>query len=333
MLRNKEFRRIMMIMLSIILMSCILTYLFYPPFLMLMLLSNLLLFGAFLLFSHHRYLDIKNLSSYLRRIYSGDYSLDIRDNEEGELSILRNEIYKVTLILSSQAQQLKKEKEQLADALSDISHQLKTPLTSMTVMNDLMGNEALSADKRKEFSKNLEIQLERMQWLLTSLLKLSKIDAGTILFKKDCVPISRLLEQALKPLLIAIEVKNIKLILEGSSDSSLIGDERWSIEAIVNVLKNCVEHTPAGGEIHITYQENPICSEIKIKDSGAGIPTEDIPYIFKRFYRGKNANEDSVGIGLAMAKSILLHQNGDIYVRNTKNDGVEFIIKFFKQIY
>lgn len=333
MLRNKEYRTMLIIMLFVLFLSGIITFLIHPLAGGVLIVSEFILIVLNIQFSHNRYKDIEQLSDYLRKIYNGDYSLDIRDNMEGELSILKNEIYKVTLVLSKQAEQLKKEKEQLADALSDISHQLKTPLTSMMVMTDLLNDAKLRPEKREEFTKNLEIQLERMEWLLTSLLKLSKIDAGTAKFKREPVFVSKLIEQALRPLMIPLELKNQTLKMDAKPDISFVGDMLWSVEAVINIIKNCIEHTPDGGKISVRYDENPICTEICISDNGVGIAKEDLPFVFKRFYRGKNAGEDSVGIGLAMAKSIIKNQNGDIYVTNGKKQGVEFVIKFYKHVF
>ncbi|OPJ56551.1 sensor histidine kinase [Clostridium chromiireducens] len=289
-----------------------------------------ILFVSSFWFIKREYGELEKLSGYLRRICNGEYSLDIRDNEEGELSILKNEIYKVTLMLSKQGELLKKEKMQLADAISDISHQLKTPLTSMRVMSDLLSDNDLEAEKRIEFTNNIEMQLDRMQWLLTSLLKLSKIDAGTVSFKKDRVAVSELIRKSTEPLLIPIEIKNQTLVIEGGSNVSFIGDLYWTTEALINIIKNCIEHTGEDGRISIFFDENPLFTEIKILDNGSGIEKEDLPYIFKRFYKGKNAGEDSVGIGLAMAKTIVTSQNGDINVSSRKNEGTCFIIKFYK---
>ncbi|NRT73165.1 sensor histidine kinase [Clostridium beijerinckii] len=289
-----------------------------------------ILFVSSFWFIKREYGELEKLSVYLRRICNGEYSLDIRDNEEGELSILKNEIYKVTLMLSKQGELLKKEKMQLADAISDISHQLKTPLTSMRVMSDLLSDNDLEAEKRIEFTNNIEMQLDRMQWLLTSLLKLSKIDAGTVSFKKDRVAVSELIRKSTEPLLIPIEIKNQTLVIEGGSNVSFIGDLCWTTEALINIIKNCIEHTGEDGRISIFFDENPLFTEIKISDNGSGIEKEDLPYIFKRFYKGKNAGEDSVGIGLAMAKTIVTSQNGDINVSSRKNEGTCFIIKFYK---
>ncbi|MFW2504049.1 sensor histidine kinase [Clostridium diolis] len=330
MIRNREVRVYFIIafIVSTIAVACI----FFLNVLagIISFIAFVILFVSSFWFIKREYGELEKLSGYLRRICNGEYSLDIRDNEEGELSILKNEIYKVTLMLSKQGELLKKEKMQLADAISDISHQLKTPLTSMRVMSDLLSNNDLEAEKRIEFTNNIEMQLDRMQWLLTSLLKLSKIDAGTVSFKKDRVAVSELIRKSTEPLLIPIEIKNQTLVIEGGSNVSFIGDLYWTTEALINIIKNCIEHTGEDGRISIFFDENPLFTEIKILDNGSGIEKEDLPYIFKRFYKGKNAGEDSVGIGLAMAKSIVTSQNGDINVSSRKNEGTCFIIKFYK---
>ncbi len=294
-------------------------------------LSGIFLFSV-ILFTRRRYRDISRLSVYLRRICSGDYSLDLRDNKEGELSILKSDIYKVTLLLSKQAELLKSEKQQLADALSDISHQLKTPLTSMMMMADLLSKPELSDEKRVEFTKTLQQQLERMEWLLSSLLKLSRLDAGTVEFKRETVEAAALIDKAVKPLLIPMELRNHKLILQGEEQAFLSVDLNWSAEALINILKNCIEHTGDGGSISISYAENPIYTEILIADNGKGIEKEELPHIFQRFFRGKHAGQDSVGIGLALAHSIVTAQNGNISVTSNPGEGSRFSVKFYKQL-
>lgn len=330
-LRNKEIRVLLTLIIGVSIIGVILSSIINPVSGIITFIVAFLIIYLANLFTLRRYKEIEKLSGYLRNISNGNYSMDIRDNEEGELSILKNEIYKVTLMLSKQGEFLKKDKEKLADAISDISHQLKTPLTSMMVMIDLLSEENLNLEKRIEFTKNIEMQLERMDWLLTSLLKLSKIDAGTITFKKDKVKVSELIKKAMSPLLIPMELKEQKLIVDGNENTSFTGDLNWSIEAIVNIVKNCIEHTKNKGVISIFYEENPLYTEIKILDNGSGIEKEDLPYIFKRFYKGKNASVGSVGIGLAMAKSIIVSQNGDMSVRSKKNQGTEFSIKFYNK--
>ncbi len=323
----------LLLLMSFIILAGVILAFFADPLAGVLVMAVSLSLGVLTVFyTGKRYKDIKELSGYLRRIAGGDYSLDIRDNAEGELSILKNDIYKVTLILSKQAELLKTEKEQLADALSDISHQLKTPLTSMLVMSELLSKSDLETAKRAEFTKNLKLQLERMEWLLTSLLKLSKLDAGTVEFKKEAISAAALVNQAVKPLLIPMELKEQKLIIEGEATVSFRGDFNWTSEAILNILKNCMEHTGIGGTVTVTYSENPLYTEFLITDNGSGISKEDLPFIFKRFYRGKNAGDESVGIGLAMAKSIVMGQNGDISVTSHLNEGTRFSIKFYKQV-
>ena len=332
MLRNKQFRNYLIILVFISFLTTPLFFLQSITAGVVALISfSLCIFFSYI-FTLRRYRDIEKLSEYLRRLCAGDYSLDIRDNQEGELSILKNEIYKVTIILSKQSNYLREEKAQLADALSDISHQLKTPLTSMRIMTDLLSTDNLTLEKRTEFINNIQIQLDRMEWLLTSLLKLSKIDAGSISFKKDEVKVMELIKKAIKPILIPLEIKAQTLEIKGAENTVLICDINWTAEALINILKNCVEHTDKSGKIVISFSKNPLYTEINISDNGSGIDKDDIPYIFKRFYKGKNASEESVGIGLAMAKSIITNQKGDINVESEKDLGTKFTIKFFKQI-
>ena len=181
--------------------------------------TSVLLIGCSLLFTRWRYREIEKLSGYLRQISGGDYSLDVRDNHEGELSILKNDIYKVTLMLSEQSSLLQQDKIKLTDAISDISHQLKTPLTSMMVMADLLSDAELPAEKRTEFTHNIRIQLERIEWLVSSLLKLSKIDAGTVQFKKDQIAVEKLIQKALEPVLIPMDIKEQTVSIKGKTQS------------------------------------------------------------------------------------------------------------------
>lgn len=295
--------------------------------------TSILCIITFLLFTKWRYKELEKLSGYLRQIAGGDFHLDVRDNDEGELSILKNEIYKVTKMLAEHGEVLKRDKAKLTDAISDIAHQLKTPLTSMTIMVDLLRDKNLADDERIKFSRSLQMQLERMEWLVSSLLKLSKIDAGTIEFKKEMVQVKSLVEKAVEPLLIPMDIKSQTLQLKGNDEVTFIGDANWTLEALVNIIKNCIEHTHEGGEITINFSENPLYTEITISDNGKGIPKEDLPYIFQRFYKGKTASDDSVGIGLSMASTIVKNQQGDIEVISEPDKGTTFFIKFFKQVH
>ncbi|MGG1629679.1 sensor histidine kinase [Rossellomorea sp. NRS-1567] len=329
--RNREVQWFFISLLSISLSAFILAgFLFSIRVALFVLVTSVLLAGCNFIFTRWRYSEIEKLSGYLRKISSGDDSLDVRDNQEGELSILKNDIYKVTLMLSEHRSFLEKDKLTLTNALSDISHQLKTPLTSMMVMADLLSDSTLEESKRSEFTQHIRVQLERIEWLVSSLLKLSKIDAGTISFKKDKVVVRDLIQSAVQPVLIPMDIKEQTLNISGDESVTFTGDLRWTAEALINILKNAVEHTGEGGVISISFSENPLYTEIIIADNGDGIPKEDLPYIFRRFYKGKNASDDSVGIGLAMAYSIITSQQGDLEVRSEKGNGTVFSIKFYK---
>lgn len=331
-LRNREILILLLLLGAISLVGTILAASFAWNAAIITFITTALLIGCFLGFTRWRYREIEKLSGYLRQISSGDYSLDVRDNQEGELSILKNDIYKVTLRLSEQSSLLQQDKIKLTNAISDISHQLRTPLTSMTVMADLLSEPDLPVEKRREFTNNIRTQLERIGWLVASLLKFSKIDAGTVQFKQEAIFVKHLVQKALEPVLIPMDIKEQTVVVEGEDSVRFTGDLNWTAEAVLNILKNCVEHTPPGGRVAISFTENALFTEIIIVDNGMGIPKEDLPHIFKRFYKGKNASEDSVGIGLALAQSIITSQNGDIEVKSKAGKGTQFHIKFYKQV-
>jgi len=332
-LRNREIRILLTLHLSISVIGITVAALFVSmPAAVLVLGVSLLLICSSMIFTKWRYREIEKLSSYLKQISSGDFHLDVRDNSEGELSLLKSDIFKVTRMLSEQGVVLHEDKAKLTNAISDISHQLKTPLTSMIVMTDLLRDKDLEDETRAEFTRNLQVQLERMEWLVSSLLKLSKIDAGTITFKKESVQVAPLIQAATDHLLIPMDIKMQQLKISGDEQATFLGDFKWTAEALINIIKNAIEHTSIGGEISIHFSENALFTEISISDNGKGIPKEDLPYIFRRFYKGKNASDESVGIGLAMAYSIITSQHGDIEVKSTPGAGTTFHIKFYKQV-
>lgn len=282
-------------------------------------------------FSYFRkiYTDIKDMTDYVYHNSEGRY-YDMKDkNQEGQIGLLKVELMKMTTILKEKVNLLQNEKIFLNNTISDISHQLKTPMTSLIILNDLMYGD-LDKEKRIEFLDKTSAQLSRMEWLIKSMLKLAKVEAKVIEFKTEKVNIDELIRKSISPMIIPMELKNIAISINGKEDASYTGDIEWSAEAITNIIKNCVEHTPDNGQIEINYEENPIYSEIVIKDNGEGIDKKDLPNIFKRFYKGKNSKSDSVGIGLAMAKSIVESQNGTIYVKSKKGVGSEFHIIFHK---
>ncbi len=288
---------------------------------------------ALLLAGHRRSISaqVARLSAYLRQIDAGDYALDVRDNGEGSFSLLKNDLYKVTVRLREQAELLQKDKAALSNLIADVSHQIKTPLTSLGVLADLL-TEDLPEEDRRAFVERLRAQLGRIQWLVAALLKLARLDAGTAAFKSEPVDMRRLIERALEPLQIPLEIKRQRLEVHGDDGASFAGDLNWSAEALTNVVKNCVEHTPEGGKIEIAYAANALYAEITVSDDGEGIAAADLPNIFNRFYRGANAGENSVGIGLALAKAIFSAQGGDISVHSQLDAGTSFDIRVFRGV-
>ena len=268
---------------------------------------------------------IKGLSIYTTKILNDDYSMDIRSYDEGDISNLKNDLYKMTIKLKETRDIELKEKKYLETTLEDISHQLRTPLTSMNVgLEVLSGN--VDAITKKEFIQMEKKNLDRIEWLVTSLLKMSRLDSGTVLLVDKKEDLSKIIDNALEPIKIPIELKGISLINEVDKNLKIKVDENWVREAFINVLKNAYEHT--NSLIKIVSSDNPIYTEVKIIDDGAGISNTDLPHIFERFYKG-STNKESIGIGLNMAKKIIEKENGNISVQ-TSNNGTTFIIKFYK---
>ncbi len=273
---------------------------------------------------------INELNNYLSLMCSGNFDLKLDDNTEGEMSILKNNLYKIMTLLKSQNEELKNEKVYLADSIADISHQLKTPLTSMMVMSDLLMDEN-DEQKRNEFLSIIATQLDKMKWLITNLLKISKLDAGTTQFKMENVSIKDVLAQSLKPFSVSLDIRQIEVI-NTSEDFTFKGDDNWTSEAIENIIKNCIEHTDDGGTLTFYTQMTNVYNSLFITDNGCGIAEEDLPHIFERFYHGKNSSSESVGIGLALAKTVLEKEKGDIIVYSELGKGSIFEVRFYKTI-
>lgn len=306
----------------------------------LLILLVIVLIIAFAVLTKRRYDEIDALNSYLVKVLAGEEMPGILDQEEGELSLLRTNIYKAASTLSYQKDLLKKDKVALSNAIADISHQLKTPLTSMIVMNDLLKTED-DKKRQEEFLQMQSNQLDRMNWLIQTLLKLSKIDAGTITMNPEDVAAEVIIREVIKPFEIQMELKNITYSciypedpedINATAGSYIKCDKNWTIEAIQNIVKNCIEHMESGGTLSISVSDTNIYKEISIEDTGCGIAKEDLPHIFERFYKGKNAGKDSVGIGLALAKTIINGQHGDIVVESTEGVGTSFRVRFYKTI-
>ena len=282
-------------------------------------------------YNHSESKKINEITKYIEEINRGNYKLNIEENTEDELSILKNELYKITIKLKEVAENSQKDKTTLKDSLSDISHQIKTPITSILIMLDnILSDENMPEDIKKDFIKDIKREIVNIKFLVKSILKLSKIDSNSIKFIKKEVFIKDIINEAVKNVSMLSELKNIEIIVLGDDSIKTICDLKWQVEAITNILKNCIEHSYENKKIYINYNQNNMYTELKIEDNGPGIDAKDLPHIFERFYKGKNSSSDSVGIGLALSKSIIESNNGYIQVDSKLNKGTTFIIKYLK---
>lgn len=294
-------------------------------------LFSILWMTIIVLYLRKRDKKIKQITNYINQIKNKKYDLNIEENTEDELSNLKNELYKITIMLKEESEISKKDKENLKISVEDISHQLKTPLTSITIMLDnLKDNPNMEEKTKQKFIFEISKQVEWINWLVISMLKLSKLDANVVQFYDEKINLKKFIGEIIKNLEIPIEVKNQKIIIDGDSNVSFIGDYKWQQEAITNIIKNCIEHNENNGTIYINYEENSLFTKITIRDEGEGIPKEDLKHIFERFYKGKNSSENSVGIGLALAKNIIEKNNGMINCKSELDKGTEFVIKYMK---
>lgn len=294
-------------------------------------LFSVLWMAIIVLYLRKRDKKIKQITNYINQIKNKKYDLNIEENTEDELSNLKNELYKITIMLKEESEISKKDKENLKISVEDISHQLKTPLTSITIMLDnLKDNPNMEEKTKQKFIFEISKQVEWINWLVISMLKLSKLDANVVQFYDEKINLKKFIGEIIKNLEIPIEVKNQKIIIDGNENVSFIGDYKWQQEAITNIIKNCIEHNANNGTIYINYEENSLFTKITIRDEGEGISKEDLKHIFERFYKGKNSSENSVGIGLALAKNIIEKNNGMINCKSELDKGTEFVIKYMK---
>ena len=284
----------------------------------------------FLIYIKNKDKDIKDITKYIEEINKGNYELKINSISEDELSILKNEIYKTTIKLKEAYINTNNDKLSIKKSLEDISHQLKTPLTSILIMLDnLIDDPNMDINTRQDFITDIKRQVVNMNFLVQNLLKLSKFDSNTIHFIKENNKLSNILKEAIKNVSTLCDLKDIKIIINGDDESTIYSDFKWEVEALTNILKNSIEHTKDKKEILVDYNTNNVYSIIKIKDYGVGIAHDDLKHIFKRFYKGKNSSPDSIGIGLSLAKAIINEDNGIISVESNSN-GTTFIIKYYK---
>ena len=284
-----------------------------------------------LIYTNKRDKSLRSINKYLDKVNNGNYELKIEDNGEDEISRLRNELYKTTILLRESAENSEKEKTNLSNSLADISHQLKTPLTSIRIMLDnIEENPNMDEKTRNEFIEEISRQIDWISSLVISLLKLAKFDAGAIVMQDTQINVKKLIDNVINNLAIMIDIKNIKIEEKIDEDVILRADYNWQLEALTNIIKNCIEHSKEDSKIKIEVENNSIFVKIKITDEGEGIEKEDLSHIFERFYKSKQVSENSIGIGLSLAKTIIEKENGYIKVDSELGKGTTFEIKYLK---
>lgn len=329
MLRNKEIKQFGICFLIVALVMSLIGWHIDRAAGIMSIISTVVLGILFGCFTKVRYQKIAQISEQIDRVLHHEDQVYISEQNEGELAILESEIEKMTLRIREQNQALRREKEHLADSMADIAHQLRTPLTSTNLILSLLENTSDEV-KRKEMLREAETLFEQMDWLITSLLKLSRLDAGIVSFKKESVAISQLVRHALQPFLISMELHEVALEVEIPEGVTIQGDISWLSEALQNLIKNSLESVGHGGKLTITCIDNPLHTELCLHDSGKGFEKEDLPYLFERFYRGKNTSTSGYGIGLALSRMIITHQGGTIKAKNHPEGGALFCIRFPK---
>lgn len=273
--------------------------------------------------------EINEVIKIIEEINNKNYSFKMKDINEEDLSLLKNEIYKTTIMLNEISEISKKDKKELEESLEDISHQLKTPLTSILIMIDtLLDDEDMDQNTREDFLRNMKREVMNINFLVKSILKLSRLDTNTVKFISKKESVKEIINEAILNVSLLSDLKNVK-IETNLNDSFITCDYKWQIEALTNILKNSIEHSYENNKVLIESSENNAYVKIIIKDFGTGIAKEDINHIFERFYKGKDSDYDSIGIGLALSKSIIEKQNGKISVESS-DDGTTFTIKYFK---
>ncbi len=329
MLRNREFRRFAIVYL--VLTAALTTGGFFlsrgAGFAALS--SSVILGTAGFLYTRARYRVLARLSGQIERVLHNLEHWDVESFDEGELSILYSEITKMTLRIRAQNDAIKKDKQHLADSLADIAHQLRTPLTSANLVLSFLAN-ASDEQERQSLVREVEDLVRRMDWLITSLLKLSRLDAGVVEFQTKPISVNKLVNSAVRPLAISMELRGVTVTTDIPPNVVILGDANWLGEAVQNILKNCMEHIGSDGSIHIRCVDNVLYSELVIHDDGSGFRKEDLPHLFDRFYRGSGANATGYGIGLALCKSVVTRQNGSVTAKNHPEGGAVFRIRFPK---
>lgn len=285
--------------------------------------------GVKLLHDRARRKEIEDLTDYLKQIGRGADSLKIAENDEGELSKLQSEIYKLTVLLRETAAESQKHSRALSTSLADISHQIRTPLTAANVLLDnVAASPDMPAATWAEFISEARGRLRLISDLCVTLLQLSKFDSGTVELHPAQITARQVIDAALGNLSVLMDIRNVSPVCRGDLDAVFTADLRWQTEAITNILKNAVEHSPENSEILIEAENSGLFLSVRITDRGEGIDKEDLPHIFDRFYKAKNAGQDSFGVGLSLAKAVIEKDNGTLRAVSEKGKGSAFTASY-----
>lgn len=329
MLRNREIKRVLGISIAMTVILAGIGFWMDPVAGAFVILTASGLGIVFARFTKARYRRLTEMAERIDCILHQEDALYICSEEEGELAILESEISKMTLRIREQNDALRREKQHLADSMADIAHQLRTPLTSANLILALLKNQ-LNEKKRRSLLGETQKLYRKMEWLITVLLKLSRLDAGIVEFQSERISVKQLVQESLRPFLLSMDLHGIQTSVDIPEQAMVTGDFGWLSEALQNILKNSIENLPDGGRIEITCEDNVLYTEIQLHDSGKGFSAEDLPHIFERFYRSAETHTSGYGIGLALCRTIILRQGGTIQAKNHPDGGAIFLIRFPK---
>ena len=268
--------------------------------------------------------QIRELTDYVTKVQDASALPEMAELAEGSLEILESEIYKVITVLKEEYSAEYRQKKYMSDMMSDISHQFKTPLTAISLMTELLTAPEVSAEQRLEYASKIESQTDKMTWLIRNLLTLSQLEAGVLELNRGPLSLEELTEEMREPLEIMAEAAEVDLEFRIPAGAGTVGDAHWLREAFTNIIKNAIEHTPAGGSVRVRASQDNLYARVAVEDTGSGIAAEHLPHIFERFYKAGSSSPDSVGIGLAMARQIIRNHGGEITVRSEEGKGTAF---------
>ena len=286
--------------------------------------------GLYTIYIRKQNQKLKKLDDYCKEILKGNYLLDLKEQDESDFSKLKNDIYDMTIMLKEKNSLLEKNNKDIEKLIADISHQLKTPLTSLNLINDILYTD-LPEEKKKEFLDSSQKELEKINWLIKTVLNIAKLDSKTLILDKKNENAYHLCLEVKNNFKAMCEINHADIEIVSNKEETINCDKKWTIEAMNNIVKNAIEH--GAKVITIKLEENTMYTKVTIRDNGEGIDKEDLGHIFDRFYKAKNSKENSLGIGLAFCKSIIRNQDGDIRVKSSKKEEdswTEFTIKLYK---